>query len=154
MPDQANTPKLDASTGLLFKQVQNHGWFHFLAQQTRVLQELQRLFSQAAGAELAQQCQVTGIIGDALVLQATNAMWATRLRFNAPQLLQALRAYPEFAALKQLQCHINPTTPPPQRRPAAPQALSSASSKALAEAAAQISDPQLKQALLRLARTP
>jgi hypothetical protein len=103
---------------------------------------------------LDRHCRVANLAQDVLVLQVDAPVWLTRLRLERPRLIAALRAHPEFAGVQKLQLRTAPeaatgTRPPPPRTSPVLPAAAAAQLRATASA---LSDPGLREALLRLAR--
>lgn len=102
--------------------------------------------------ELAQHCQVANLREAELIIEVNSAAWGMRLKFLTPELLKKLNAKNPEQPCKQIRYFIHPAYQekkiPTRVRPA----MSAESAQVIAEAAADISDPVLKAALLRLAR--
>ncbi len=112
---------------------------------TQLQQTLERQLQPAA----RPHCQVAAWRDGHLLLIVTDAGWATRLRFQERRLLRYLQLTPEFAGLQRILFKIQLGVVTPQNLPA-PQ-LSLAAAGSLRETAREISDPQLRVALERLA---
>lgn len=125
--------------------------------QQRVLRkalELQKM-TQAIKASLPLDCHphidVVGISENQLILLTDSPVWQTRLRMFSQAILEALH---QHTAIKLARVKIKLT---PARRPAeveAPPArtLSKHSATLINQTAQCISDPELRQAMLRLAK--
>ncbi len=120
------------------------------ARQTRAAARLGALLP----APLDRHCRIAALDGGALVLHVDAPAWLTRLRLEQPRLLAALRAQAEFAELREIRLAIAPgaaiTPRPPPALPA--RVLPSAAAAQLRATASSLSDPALREALLRLAR--
>lgn len=116
------------------------------------LQQLSRLIQTFLDPELAGHCHVLNLRGTSLLLATDATVWATRLRYQIPMLLQALQQHASLKELKDIQIRVIPSnraTPPKQTK--RPLALSVDSAHCLQQCAETISDPALSQALQRLA---
>ena len=95
---------------------------------------------------LSLHCTVGGLRDGRITLVADTPAWAARLRFHGPALLQKLGR-----GLSQVRVIISPPRQdrqPPRRRAQ----LSESSARLLGDTASGVDDPQLRAALLRLAR--
>lgn len=63
------------------------------------------------GGEDAGRYAVARLDGTLLVVQARSASWATRLRFQAPELLPRLRRLKDFAAVEEIRVRTSATAP-------------------------------------------
>ncbi len=105
-------------------------------------------------APLDRHCRIAALDDGALVLHVDAPAWLTRLRLERPRLLAALRAQPEFAGLREIRFRIAPESAIPPQPPPAPPArvLPPSAAAQLRATASTLSDPGLREALLRLAR--
>ena len=119
-----------------------------LVAHSRQLTRLQRLLANALPADLAHHCQVQNLRGATLYLQTDSSVWANRLRYLRPALLQQLQ--PELGTLHDIQVTVAPVqaTPPHSKRRAK---LSDSAAQILLETAESTTDPQLRAAFKRLA---
>jgi hypothetical protein len=100
---------------------------------------------------LNEHCRILSLRDDTLVLAADSPVWAARLRFHSTQLIRQL-AESRTVKLRTVCVRIRPsgnrrTTQMPRRR----NTLSGNTSRLIEQAARDLSDPDLKAALLRLA---
>jgi hypothetical protein len=152
MPTQSSQYRSETSPQKLLTQIQHNGWFRQLTSQLKRVSHLQTLFLKAVDWELGQQCQVLELSNGCLNLAASNANWATHVRYSTPELIKTLRAFAEFRDLKTIHCYVHPDprdiqiglTAPPNPIPAE-------SAASIAEVAKGIKDVRLKNALLKLA---
>lgn len=86
-----------------------------------------------------------------LILQADSPSWASRLRFELPRLLEQLRAMPGLQQLRDIQIRVA-TASQPRPMPLRRAHLSQQAAAVLESAADATQDPQLREALRRLAR--
>ena len=100
-------------------------------------------------ADMAPHCLFAQHRGDLLVLYVDSPAWATRLRFQAPQLLGAVGG----AYQKKAQVAVRLLVQGTGRRPSGDvRKRSPAAASTVTEAAAGIDDRELQSALLRLGR--
>ncbi len=133
------------------QQLHQAPWFRNLSNHIQEMQRLQILFSTVCGDELAQHCRVNLIKNETLYLQISSAGWATRLRYQTPELLKSLKQFPEFTGIKAIQIKINSETLVTHERKLTPTPISQESAESIAQIAREIKDEPLRLALLKLA---
>ena len=123
-----------------------------LLQRVRALTALDAQLRELLPAPLNQHCRLLAVRDDTLVLAADSPVWASRLRFHAPQLVKQLSRL-HAVKLRTVRVRVRPpeasATAPPTRRAA--NRCGAAGTAAIQQAAQTVSDPELKTALLRLA---
>ena len=114
---------------------------------------LQQIWSRAAPDYLQQVCSVRQYHDGHLVLQVHSQIWVSRIRQQERTLIRQLRQTRDFAGLNTIKLEVVPRQTSvrhrrrrPQRPPLSDQARSS-----LKASASSVSDPELRQVLLRLA---
>lgn len=125
---------------------------------------LQQLIAQAKhfetlGAQLgaclpAEQVSAVSIVGfgnSILTLATRSNAWATRLRYQAPQLVRCLQQLPAFRSIARIDIRVIPPTVEPNP-PSDPAHLSKESAEIIRNAADTLASPALGAALRRLAR--
>jgi hypothetical protein len=122
-----------------------------LFSRARALGQLDALVHQLIPSPLNQHCRVLAVRDDTLILAADSAAWATRLRYQSPQLIRQLAGVSSVKLLAvQVRVRAAESRPArrsfPLRRPVSVQ-----KSLALKQAARNVTDTGLKAALLRLA---
>lgn len=122
-----------------------------LVSQARALMALETLLQALLPEPLKAHCRLLAIREDTLVLAADSPVWATRLRFHAPQLVKQFNRN-QTVKLHTFQIRVRPPERivPTQRRQSMSR-RSKNSTTALKQVAQTVSDPGLKTALLRLA---
>lgn len=115
------------------------------------LQQLSRWVQGVLDPELGNHCQVLNLRGRSLLLATDATVWATRLRYQIPMLLQALQQHESLKELSDIQIRVSPINAAPTKQTKRPLALSADSAHCLQQCAETISDPALSQALQRLA---
>lgn len=125
---------------------------HDLLAHARRLEQIQRLLLRLLETPLAQHCRIADLRQGRLLLHADASAWATKMRFQAPSLLERLRRALPGEPILSIQVQVRLPDAPARtgRRAATP--MSAANAEALRDMAAGIVDPGLKAALMRLAR--
>lgn len=114
---------------------------------------LQQLWARAAPDYLQQVCSVRQFHDGCLVLQVHSPIWVSRIRQQESSLIKHLRQTREFADLTTFKLEVVPRQMAVKRKRRKPQrtGLSKAARSCLNTAASQVSDPELRKALQRLA---
>jgi len=124
-----------------------------LLARSRQQRKLDTLLSELLPDPLKAHCRILSISNSVLVLAADSPVWAARLRFHAPQLVRQL-ARRESGKRHTIHVRVRPPEtdlPMPPRKPVTGRPGTQGVA-ALQQAAQSVSDPELKTALLRLAR--
>jgi hypothetical protein len=102
--------------------------------------------------ELASHCRIANLRKNRVVMQADSTAWATRLRYQTPEILKQLQEYNALQGIKSIQVTVAPASKPrgKTRRQARP--LSEQNARIIRSAAESLADPELAAALRRLAR--
>ncbi|NIQ10147.1 MAG: DUF721 domain-containing protein [Gammaproteobacteria bacterium] len=101
-------------------------------------------------SELAEHCHLLNVRDGLIIIACDSTAWATRLRYQIPTLLEALRQLRGLDDIRDIQVRIQPsshTTTKAKSRAT----LSSQSAYCIRECANSITDSALQQALKRLA---
>ncbi len=122
-----------------------------LIERSRFHKELQIRLEAILGADIATHYHIQNLRDGILVLQTEASLWVARLRFELPRVLKQLRATPGLQQLRDIQIRVSPIEQPAAIRPRRAH-LSKEAADILASAASVTQDPQLREALLRLAR--
>ncbi len=101
--------------------------------------------------ELKPHCKVANFAHGILTLTVHSAAWGMKLRFAHSDLLRRLRSDAGLYTLKSIKQLVRPFSPAPEQRSSKLAMESAASAESLTQSAATISDPDLKQALEKLA---
>lgn len=119
----------------------------------RQLRQLNQHLLAVLDQPLTDHCQVARYVAGELVIQVDSPVWASRLRYYIPTLLQELKKnIPALQGLKSIKIHVAPATPGPVEKPPATREISPAASQNIHAMAEGIEDPQLREALQRLSR--
>lgn len=123
-----------------------------LAQHAGQLRALEDALGDCLPAECCGHCRVAGIFGDTLVLLVDSPSWSARLRFYSARIISHFHhaGKPRVARVRTRVGRPPANGPgPPRRDP--PLRMPQASARGFAELARATDDPQLRDALARLA---
>ena len=145
--------KSSRSLDKLFEEA--HDDLAILVTRTRQLKRLTTIFRAYTDSELAPHCYISNIEDSGLIVYVDSAAWATRLRFQVPQLIPLLRqSNPVFAKVENIKVKVltlnSEVSPRPLQRTGPTMSIDNANGiNTLSES---IDDTELQQALRRLAR--
>lgn len=123
-----------------------------MPQDVAQLPEIIEIWRQAVGNELAAQVQPIRFRNGKLILRAVSPAWVSRVRHAHESLVRLLRREPLFRDLVDVEVRAAPREfQKRQQRVAKPPMLSQTSRQLLQSVAADIEDPPLRAALIRLA---
>jgi hypothetical protein len=120
----------------LFDQAREHG---------ALAERIQRCLTD----DMRRYCRFTHLSGDAVLFDCASAAWATQLRYSTPQLTKKLSQELGIPITK-IKMQVRPF-PTARAEPRAPKRLSPTGKTSLEACANSIRDPELKEALLKLA---
>jgi hypothetical protein len=119
----------------------------------RKLRRLNHFLASVLDQPLTNHCQIARFEGDLLVLNADSPVWASRLRYYIPTLLTQLKQnIPDLQGLKTIKITTTPPLPRPVAAPVKQRQISETAADDIQAMADTIADPDLREALLRLAR--
>jgi len=145
--------KSSRSLNKLFEEA--HDDLAMLITRTRQLRRWTGVFRNQVGADLAPHCYLGRVEEKTLTVYVDSAVWATRLRFEAPQLIPVLQqANPIFSKLTAIQVKVLPPAEAPSGKssPSEGPSMSKENANGINVLSDSIEDPALQQALQRLAR--
>ena len=119
--------------------------------QAKNLERLQSLLDTQLEPAAREHCKVASCSDGVLRMVVSSSHWATRLRYQQKRLIRQLQAYKEFATLTKMHCKVQPPLvkkAPPVRT----MRRSQVAAEHLQVTADQVTDPQLRSALEKLAR--
>ncbi len=136
-----------------FKQVlaRQSGQVERLLDKVVVLQQLNDQLQAFLEPSLAAHCQVANLRDGCLVIMADSAAWATRLRYDFPDLLSRLRFEARLFNITSLHCIVSKMPAPKAMPTCAPVKLSAEYASLFADLAKTESDEVLAAALKKLA---
>ena len=123
-----------------------------LLRQAENLSKLQSLVYQHLAPAQREQLQLGAYEQGVLTLILADAAWATRLRYQQERLMQQLRQHAEFAGLQRIRLKIRPASDAPPEPHEERRYLSDTASQNIRQGAENIEDPELREALQRLAK--
>lgn len=120
----------------------------------RQLHGLGVLLGEILGPELATHCQLANIRGNTLVVAVSSTAWATRVRYQSPQLLQKIRCEERLRGIDTIHVRITPLASPltSTSHSIRRASMSDAASECLSQCAEGIEDQNLRSALRHLAK--
>jgi hypothetical protein len=122
-----------------------------LLARARLLAQLDAQVQALLAPPLQQHCRVLALREPVLVLAADSPVWAARLRFHAPHLVRQI-SLPQSMRLRSIRVRVRPPEPSATTTPRRPAPrLGQRGAAAMQQAAENISDPELKTSLLKLA---
>lgn len=120
---------------------------------TRELRHLEQSLSSVLDQPLTDHCRIAHRDAEQLVIQVDSPVWASRLRYYVPTLLQELKQnIPALQGLKTIKIHVAPALPTPAEKPSPQREISPTASQNIHAMAESVEDPALREALLRLSR--
>lgn len=113
------------------------------------------LWNRTAPSALQKVCHPSKYHENCLTLQVESSIWLSRIRQQQKSLIRHLRRSREFASLGKIKLEVSPRQmATPQKKPNHfHQKLSDSNKKLLLSSASHLSDPELSQSLVRLAKT-
>ena len=118
---------------------------------SRHLLQLEHGIKALLPTEIAPHCRLANVQDDVLTLAVTSNVWASRLRYQLPQLLRQLKRHRRFHHLKEIRLVVLPESRQRHRqRP--PLKLTLKSAEVINSAASSIDDKRLSAALRKLVR--
>lgn len=136
---------------------------HILVNDSKILQTIIKkvdelnyfysLLSKQLDPLIARHCQVTKFEKNCLFILVDNGSWATQLRFQIPDLMAKLRAYPELEKLGGIICKIRPPlnskSSPAKKRTLT--SLTRETAEAMLETAKSVQDSRIRKILEKIA---
>jgi len=120
--------------------------------QARHLKQLSADVCSCVEPDMVAHTTVAAEHDHSLVLLADSAAWATRLRYQTPQLLRCLTQFPHLKHLQRIEVKVAPITTPIAAPTQHGHPLSHASAELIEAHAESISYLPLRAALMQLAR--
>ena len=124
-----------------------------LVTHARQLNNLSCIIQAMLDTSLADHCHLAHFDGSRMVIVADSPAWANRLRFSVDTLLSQLKQYSnKFHRLSKIEVVVRPNLPQQPQPDVVERQISVAAAQYIEESAEGIEDPELKQAMQRLAR--
>ena len=121
-----------------------------ILKKSNYLQSLNQLLQQQLEASYHPYCHIANLRESTLILEIRSSAWATRLRFQLPELLNKLQQLDEFKTVKEITYYIQTPDRASDSLPKPTLQLSPETSAVISETARYIQDEGLKEALLKL----
>lgn len=129
----------------------NSHFLQRLLKQAQTLSQLQVLVHHYLAPAAREQLQLGSYDNGVLTLVLAEAAWATRLRYQEARLLDQLRQHSEFTGLQRIRLKVRPASSAPETAEEERRYISATASEHIRDSAENIQDPQLREALQRLA---
>lgn len=123
-----------------------------LVTHARQLGHLSDIIQAMLEPSLADHCHLAHFDGSRMVIVADSPAWATRLRFSVDTLVSQLQQYSnKFHRLSKIEVAVRPQLPDLPQVNVVERTISVEAAQYIEESADSVEDPDLKQALQRLA---
>lgn len=123
-----------------------------LIQRSGQLLRLDTLVRDLLGSGFAEHCRVANIKGNSLLLHVDSTVWATRIRYQLPELLRNLQQTDQLRQITEIDLRVQPRdVSEAVKKPIRKAAMSRDAALCVKECASSIEDEQLRGALQRLA---
>lgn len=123
-----------------------------LLSHARQVEVLDQALKRCLEPPLSLHCQVANLTHHRLVLHARSPIWATRLRYAMPEVLECLRRSCGLSLRCQVRLRVKYLEAGVAEPPKRALRLSAKSAAVIRDAALSIENPELKRALLRVSR--
>ena len=126
-----------------------HSALGYLMSHAKQLQDWNKVLYRYLPTNEHKHCQIGGFEQRILTLVVDSATWATKLRYQTPELIEGLQQTQEFQSLKEIKCLVQPKNDEPKKM-TSKLILSKKTRQLLQETSDGITDPELKTALVNL----
>jgi hypothetical protein len=140
------------STKNLAKQIGDKSWFQQLQYATNLRNKMQALFEQSLPQDLIDRYHVLEIQGTELLIGTENAGYAMRIHYVTAQIVESLKQHEMFSTVQSLKCIVMPPKTAPTPAPRKVEPMPESAAKSMKAIANSVEDPDLKAAMLKLAR--
>jgi len=79
-----------------------------LVQHCQTLKQLNKIFQASLSAPLNQHCHVANLRETTLVIHSDSSLWATRLRYMTPELLQQWQEEQKIPVIDKVEVKVRP----------------------------------------------
>ncbi len=128
------------------------GKLQSLLERALYFEALSHILHEVLDPALAQHITLANLRGDTAVVAADTPAWLTKIRYQAPAILQQLKQQPGLGAINKVQFKVLPPDQLQAAQPVRRANLSPTSAQVLESAAQGMTDPDLADALRRLSR--
>lgn len=126
-----------------------------LIQRGSQLLRVDKLVRSLLGSAFGEHCRVANIKGNCLLLHVDSTVWATRIRYQLPELLRNMQQTEQLKQISEIQLRVQPQerdASPAKLTPTRKAVMSRDAALCVQECASSIADDQLRSALQRLAK--
>lgn len=149
---QTHPPKTADPTGIQ-DLIQTDSLLKQICFKNKQLRLANAILTQSLAEPLRQNCFVSQITHNLVIITTKEAVWANQLRYQQSEILEILHREKELRFLQLMRVRVQPLSQDPVKpKPMRQVAMSAKTSSLLSESAATIKNDKLKQALLNLAR--
>lgn len=131
--------------------LKTHSTLKGLFRQARAVERMQVLVDSVLEPVAREHCRAASYQEGVLRLLVTDSQWATRIRYQQKRLVRQLQAYSEFATLTKIHCKVQPPLVK-KAPPVLKMRRSIVAAENLLDTSKHVEDPNLREALERLAR--
>jgi len=123
-----------------------------LMQHVDFLQGLEQKLAAFLGPAVNIHCRIANYANDTLVLHADTPSWASRIRYNTPQILLYLQNECNLAALKTIRIKVMPASAQIVKTPDKQLKLGPHTANLIRDSALSVTDETLKSLLLKISK--
>ncbi len=123
-----------------------------LYQHIEFLSSLDKTLQEFLPANLKSHCTVANLSNQTLVLHSDAAVWATRLRYLTPEILNFMRTHCNQKSLKTIRIRVNPLQQAPMVNSRQKMTLTKSSADLFKQVANSVTDENLQKSLLNIAK--
>jgi len=128
------------------------GKLQSLLERALYFEALSHVLREVLDPALAKHITLANLRGDTAIVAADTPAWLTKIRYQAPVILQQLKRQPGLGAINKVQFKVQPPDQSQALQPVRRATLSPSSAQVLESAAEGIADSGLADALRRLSR--
>lgn len=143
---KTNTPRLwtlvNSDSGIL----------HNLIQQVTLLKYIDQKLGSFLGKPLCDHCTIANFANETLLLHADTPAWASRLRYNTPQIMLFMQNECGLESLRTIRVKVTPATFPSIQLPGKRWKLDQHTADMIYRTASTMTDETLKHTLLRISK--
>jgi len=122
-----------------------------ITQRCQVLKQIDTILHQTIPHPLSEHCHIANLRHTTLIMHADSALWASQLRYLLPNLMEQWRNERHLPEIQKVDIKVRFTHQPARHYTHHP-SLSEKSESLLRDTAEQVTHPELKSALLKLAQ--
>lgn len=123
-----------------------------LLSQVRLLRQITAVIRNILPEPLSLHCYAANIDGDTLIIGCDSSTWAAKLRYHMPHILNRIKVHREVPNCNQIRVRVQPLDKGKPRSSGPSMSMSEQTAALIACVAHSTTDPNLRDALLRLSR--